>query len=50
MGFAAGFFVARFKYKTQLRRTYDMVMERENKISDLQTQLNTQKMMMEKSR
>jgi hypothetical protein len=39
ISFAAGFLLARLKYKPQIQATYDMVMERENVISDLKTQL-----------
>ena len=35
VAFAAGFLIARAKYKAQLKTTYEMVMDREGKISDL---------------
>ena len=47
VAFAAGFAIARAKYKTQLTQTYDMVMEREGMISGLQEKLkNFEKKMM----
>ena len=37
--FVLGFLLARTKYKPQIQQTYDMVMERENTISDLKAQI-----------
>jgi hypothetical protein len=39
IAFIAGFVLARAKYKPQLKETYNMVMEREDIISDLKAQL-----------
>jgi len=41
VAFAAGFAIARAKYKTQLSQTFDMVMEREGMISGLQEKLKS---------
>lgn len=35
IAFAAGFLVARTRYKPQIRETFNMVQEREQKISEL---------------
>jgi hypothetical protein len=39
LSFAAGFLLARAKYKPQIKQTFDMVMERENTISELQSKI-----------
>lgn len=37
--FAAGFLIARARYKPQIRTSFDMVMERETLINDLKTRI-----------
>ena len=39
VAFSAGFVIARARYKPQLRETFNMVMEREDKIDELQSKV-----------
>lgn len=39
VAFIAGFILARAKYKPQIRESFDMVMEREGRIAELESKL-----------
>jgi len=41
VAFSAGFVIARARYKPQLRETFNMVMEREDKINKLEDKVET---------
>ncbi len=50
--FSAGFLLARARYKPQIRETFNMVMEREDAIRDLETKIKAyeDKIMMEETK
>lgn len=41
VAFSFGFMIARAKYKTQLNTTYNMVMEKQDKINDLNAKVQS---------